>query len=161
MSVLKKHRQQSKCEYVYTAYQIYIKTINFLSRVSARYSRLIASDTARLASEAIDYAEMAENVYNSDEIRVALREEYLLKARASISALDVRLAVVYDILSDNPQGAFTTAHGKETLKASEAVEKLDKMSMTLGELIDSELSLLTGALTSLKVKVPKSKSNEP
>ena len=42
MSVLKAHRSESKAEFVNTANQIYIQTINFLSRISARYSRLIA-----------------------------------------------------------------------------------------------------------------------
>ena len=54
MSVLKEKRTTSKAEYVNTANQIYVKTVDFLSRLSARYSRLIAADTARLAGQAMD-----------------------------------------------------------------------------------------------------------
>ena len=46
MSVLKDKRTTSKAEYVNVANQIYVKTVDFLSRVSPRYSRLIAADTA-------------------------------------------------------------------------------------------------------------------
>ena len=41
MSVLKEKRTVSKAEYVNTANQIYVETVGFLTRLSARYSRLI------------------------------------------------------------------------------------------------------------------------
>lgn len=42
MSVLKARRTESKAEYINTANNLYAATINFLSRLSARYSRLLA-----------------------------------------------------------------------------------------------------------------------
>lgn len=54
MSVLKSKRTESKAEYVNVANAIYIETINFLTRISARYSRLIAEPVAKLAGEVID-----------------------------------------------------------------------------------------------------------
>lgn len=53
MSVLKAHRSQSKAEYCNTANAIYVETLGFLSRLSARYSRLLVQDTAHLASEVV------------------------------------------------------------------------------------------------------------
>ena len=50
MSVLKAHRSESKAEFVNTANKIYVETINFLSRLSARFSRLMANDVSHLAS---------------------------------------------------------------------------------------------------------------
>ena len=41
MSVLQMKRTTSKAEFVNTANQIYVETINFLTRISARYSRLL------------------------------------------------------------------------------------------------------------------------
>ena len=58
----------------------------------------------------------------------------------------MRLTHVYLILSQNPQGAFTTATGK-TVDVGKAKEKLDRMAQHLGELIDQEKSLLTGAVS--------------
>ena len=49
MSVLKAKRTTSKAEFVNTANQLYVETLNFLTRLSARYSRLIAEDIAHLA----------------------------------------------------------------------------------------------------------------
>ena len=49
MSVLQMKRTTSKAEFVNTANQIYVETINFLTRISARYSRLLAEPVAKLA----------------------------------------------------------------------------------------------------------------
>ena len=59
MSVLKQKRTTSKAEFINTANQIYVETINFLTRLSARYSRLVAEPIAKLAGEIIDHAERA------------------------------------------------------------------------------------------------------
>lgn len=57
MSVLKSKRTESKAEFVNTANQIYVEALNFLTRLSARYSRLVAEPVAKLAGEIVDYAE--------------------------------------------------------------------------------------------------------
>lgn len=145
MSVLKEKRTVSKAEYVNTANTIYIETINFLTRLSARYSRLIADGTAKLAGEVLDHTEKANKIYPSDAQRRELRRAHVLEAMASLSALDVRLTHVYLILSQNPQGAFTTAKGK-TVSEVEAIGKIDRMAQNLGDLIDKEESLLRGLL---------------
>lgn len=81
MSVLKSKRTESKAEYVNVANAIYIETINFLTRISARYSRLIAEPVAKLAGEVIDHAEKANSIYPSDDQRRQLRKAHLLEAR--------------------------------------------------------------------------------
>ena len=88
MSVLKAHRTESKAEFVNVANQIYVQTIQFLSRLSSRYSRLLSSPVSALASEVIDHAEKANSIYPSDDLRKELRKTHLLEARASLMALD-------------------------------------------------------------------------
>ena len=39
MSVLKQKRAVSKAEFINVAYQIHVETLNFLTRLSARYAR--------------------------------------------------------------------------------------------------------------------------
>ena len=151
MSVLKSKRTESKIEYIKTANEIYTRTIAFLTRLSARYSRLIASDVARLASEVLDHSEKANSIYPSDDERSKLRTAHLLEARASLMALDVHLSHVYSIMVLNPDGCFTTSTGK-AVECSAAQKRLDKMSQTLGELIDKENALLTGVLKNEKKK---------
>ena len=142
MSVLKSKRTESKAEYVNVANAIYIETINFLTRISARYSRLIAEPVAKLAGEVIDHAEKANSIYPS---------AHLLEARASLMALDVRLTHCYLIMTQNPQGCFTTPSGK-SVDAKKATERLDKMAQKLGELIDKENDLLQGMIGTVNRK---------
>ena len=151
MSVLKSKRTVSKAEFVNTAHQIFVETLNFLTRLSARYSRLLAEPTAKLAGEVIDHAEKANSIFPSDPQRVELRKAHLLEARASLMALDVRLTHCYTIMSQNPQGCFTNSKGK-SLSPSEATEKLDRMAQSLGEKIDQENELLQGQIKSLAQK---------
>ena len=143
MSVLQMKRTTSKAEFVNTANQIYVETINFLTRISARYSRLLA----KLAGEVIDHAEKANSIFPSDDQRRELRKAHLIEARASLMALDVRLTHCYLVMNQNPEGCFTTAKGK-AVDAKEATVKLDKMAQSLGELIDRENELLKGAAKS-------------
>lgn len=149
MSVLKAHRSESKAEYINTANKIYVQTIGFLSRLSSRYSRLLATLVSMLASEVLDHAEKANSIYPSDEQRKELRKHHLLESRAALMALDVHLLQCYLIMLTNPEGCFTTASGRN-VSSSDAMKKLDHMSQELGELIDLEDALLKNVLKSDK-----------
>lgn len=148
MSVLKAKRTTSKAEFVNTANKIYVETLNFLTRMSARYSRLLAEPVAKLAGEIVDHAEKANSIFPSDMQRIDLRKAHLLEARASLRALDVRLTHCYLVMMQNPEGCFTTNKGK-AVPSKEATEKLDRMAASLGEIIDAEDELLKGNLKSL------------
>ena len=152
MSVLKAHRGTSKAEFVNTANKIYTDTLWFLSRLSARYSRLLAQDTIHLAHDIIANAEMANTMQPVDQVRFDLRQKYLLQARASLGALDVQLAHVYDLLMLNPEGAF------DNKDKSGAIKKLDRMAEHLGCLIDDEGKLLSGVIKYDKQAFTKRKS---
>lgn len=149
MSVLRNKRSESKAEYVNTANKIYLETLHFLTRLSNRYQRLIAQDIMRLASEVLDHSEKANSIYPSGDERKAMRATHLLEARASLMALDVHLSHCYEIMMQNPNGCFETSSGKP-LNAGEAKIKLDKMSESLGCLIDAESNLLSKVLKSDK-----------
>lgn len=151
MSVLKEKRTVSKMEYVNTANQIYIRTIDFLSRLSARYSRLLAPQIAELAGEVMDRTEKANSIFPSNQQRKELRTAHLLEARASLNALDVRLTHCYWIMSQNPQGCFTSSTGK-TVSSTDAMRRLDNMAQTLGELIDQEKDLIKGVMDSDRLR---------
>ena len=140
MSVLKAKRGVSKAEFVSTANKIYTEVLWFLSRLSARYSRLLAQDTIHLAHEVIANAEMANTVSPIDTVRFELRQRCLLQAKASLGALDVQMSHVYDLLMLNPEGAF------DNKDKSGAIRKLDRMAENLGCLIDDERKLLAGVL---------------
>lgn len=149
MSVLKAHRSESKAEYINTANKIYVQTINFLSRLSSRYSRLVAESVAELASEVVDNAEKANSIYPSDATRKELRKQHLLESRAALMALDVHLAHCYELMMLNPAGCFSKSNG-DSVSSSDAKKKLEHMSQELGELIDAENTMLTSVLKSDK-----------
>lgn len=144
MSVLKAKRTVSKAEYINKAIEIYQQTLNLLSRLSSRYSRLLAPSVMTLATEVVSYCEKANSVYPSDAERKRLRNEHLLNARASLAALDVQLANVYNICMLNPQGCFTT--NNKTMKSDKALEKLSNFAQECGELIDEEKNMLTSLI---------------
>lgn len=145
MSVLAKRRSESKAEYINVAYQIYVGVIGFLSRMSARYGRIMTSHIADLAGQIQAHTEQANAIYPSDPQRVELRKAHLLEARASLMALDSALTLAYSVLRQNPQGAFTTAKG-EKVPSKRALERLEKLAVNLGEMIDKENALLKGAI---------------
>ena len=62
MSVLKQKRTTSKAEFINTANQIYVETINFLTRLSARYSRLIAEPAVKSQDAMEKLDKMAQNL---------------------------------------------------------------------------------------------------
>ena len=150
--ILASKRIVSKAEYVNTANQIYIETISFLTRLSARYSRLLAEPIAKLAGEVVDETEKANNIFPANHRQVEMRKVHLLEARASLRALEVRLTHCYLIMALNPEGCFTTSKGK-AVDSQRATEKLDKMSDNLSKLINEEERLINEILTSDQKRV--------
>lgn len=146
MSVLSAKRTQSKAEYVNKANEIYVETIRFLTRLSSRYSRLIAEPVAKLAGEVIDECEKANSIYPSSPEKKSMRMQHLVEARASLRALDVRLTHCYIIMSKNPQGCFSDTAPKHD--GATAVIRLDRMADQLGSLIDDEDNLIRAVIQS-------------
>lgn len=134
MSVLKSKRSTSKAEYVNLANEIYTETVAFLTRLSARYARLLAEPVAALAGEIIDQTEKANSIFPKGEPNLGLRKGHLLEARAALMAM-------------NPQGCFTKTDGR-SIPAAEATKKLDDMAQNLGEKIDRENELIKAVLES-------------
>lgn len=148
MSVLKAHRGVSSMEYVKVADTINHEVLLFLTRLSARFDRLLSPKTIALADDLADFAMMANDIgAPNDRTKYDLREKYLLQAKAANAALDRRLRRVYEVLMLNPQGCFTRSNGK-TVPKGKAVELLDNMCEELGCLIDREDALLDGVLAS-------------
>lgn len=152
MSVLVANRRVSKAEYVNTAIALYKQTIHFLSRMSARYARLMAADVAHLASQIVTHSEAANSIYVNDEVKRQLREKHLVEAKAALRALDVQVKLCYELMLDNPQGCYTNGKG-DTLAPKEAEQRLNKTAEQLAALINKENDLLTGIIS--KTKAPK------
>lgn len=149
MSVLAKKRNESKALYVTKADEVYIETIRFLTRLSNRYSRLIAEPIAALAGEVVDNAEKANSIFPAGKMKKEKREGYLTEALASLHALDVRLSHAYTIMMWNPQGCFADTNISQK-NNTDAVIRLDRMAEKLGALIDEEDRLIKAIIESDK-----------
>lgn len=147
MSVLAAKRTISKAQYVNKANEIYTETIRFLTRLSSRYSRLVAEPVAKLAGDLLDECEKANSIFPKGEDKKRLRLEHLTEARACLRALDVRLSHCYQIMINNPQGCFSTTEGAK-YDPGTAMERLDRMAEKLGCLIDDEENLLRSVMAS-------------
>ena len=89
MSVLKPKRNESSIEYIRLANDLFSWSVNFVSRLSARYSRLLSERTINLASEVLECCVKANSTYPSCYEYSKMREFYLIKALGSLDALDV------------------------------------------------------------------------
>lgn len=98
MSVLKGKRNVSTAEYVKLASDIFDETLQFISRVSNRYVRLIGPDIMHLAGEVEDNCDAANRVNPKTKGQFEYRERHLLEALGATSALDVRMSKVYRIM---------------------------------------------------------------
>lgn len=143
MSVLQSKRSVASTEFVNTARDIYIETLSFLTKLSHKYSRLVATQIAELAGEVMDFCIKANEIFPNSEANKELRKECLLKARSSLGALDNRLSICYELMNRNPQGCF-----EKNVSSSEAKDKLSKMTEKVGNLIDAEFKLIKGVLES-------------
>lgn len=148
MSVLLSKRSESKAQYVTMAYEIYDETIKFLTRLSSRYSRLVAPQTANLAGDLIDNCEQANSIYPAGrhfDMKMEERTRYLITAKARLRALDVRLLACYRQLMKNPKGAFDKS---EKVDAAGAIARIEHMADTLGNLIAKEEGIIQGIIDS-------------
>ncbi len=152
MSVLKPKRNISHTEYIQISREILKCSIQFVSRLSARYSRLLASSVSNLACELVSCCVKADNSFPSNYESAKMRELYIIKATGALKSLDVMLVAVYDILMLNPEGAFSKKGG-DSIPKREAIEKLDRMCENIGGLINKELDILGGIRRSAHSKV--------
>lgn len=148
MSVLKSRRRESRTAYVQYAYNIYTEVLLFLTKLSTRYSRLLAPKTIELASELLDHCEKANTIFQNNELGKNLRKTHVIEARASLMALDVHLSICYETMMLNPQGCFTKSGGA-SIPSSEAIKRLDRLAENLGNQIDQENKLLNGLLKAI------------
>ena len=89
--------------------------------------------------------------YPSDEERLRKRKDYFIEAKGLLDALDTRVALIYDVIRNNPQGAFTNSDGK-TLPPAESAKRIEKRIERIGQLIIKEKELLSKRIKNDRVK---------
>lgn len=148
MSVLASQRSKSYVEYVSIADQIYISTLDFMTHISNRYSRLIANKIMELASDLLTYTESANSTKIANPKATELYMNYLLQAKAALNSLDIHLAHCVELMMMNPQGCFQNKD--KVIDKSKAQQKISKICYKLGCFIDEEDQLLSNLITNQK-----------
>ena len=140
MSVLKNKRSESSLQFIETAKEIFIETVQFVSRLSKRYDKILASGVTNTAYGILNNVIIGNKMFPNGEYFKARRREHFIKAEGFLDSLDIQLFIVYQILIKNPQGCFVV-HDKP-ISSGEAIKKLENMSKKLGTLIEKEKALL-------------------
>lgn len=152
MSVLKANRRTSSIQYTATANFIFDYTMNFMSRLSPRYGRLLTKPVMQAATDMLFGVEKANATYPNSEQAYAKRKSYLDDAVVALEVLDILLSKCYDVMMKNPQGCFVTAN-KKPIESDRAIRRLDSMAQAVGEAIDVERKLIRGVIRSDKKRM--------
>ena len=128
-----------------------MEVLYLVTRLSARYGRVLAEPTMTVCARIYDCCCVGNSFYPSDEERLRKRKDFFIEARGLLDALDTRIALIYDVLRDNPQGAFTNCDGK-TLPPAEASRKINKKVERIGRIIIKEKELLSKRIKNDRVK---------
>ena len=149
MSVLKDKRTTSKAEYVNVANQIYVKTVDFLSRVSPRYSPADCGGHRTPGRAGHGSRGGSKQDLSVGPTAQGSAEKPPPGGHGPPFGPGCAPVPLLSNLYCNPQGAFTDGKGHK-VPAAEAMRRLDNMSQDLGDLINQETDLLKGVMESDK-----------
>lgn len=145
MAVLECQRKVSDAQFIVVAKDIEVNTLSLITRLSARYSRTLGDNLAKMSMDILNYTISANRIFPHTLEDFHLKRIFLQRAKAMLWALCAQLKICRDILMENPQGAYFKANGKQ-LDKSEAIKRLDNKFQTLGDLVNKENSLLKGVI---------------
>lgn len=162
MSVLANHRTTSKAQFITDAISLQVNVLEFLSKLSNRYGRLLAPHIVELTQRIVSNLESANKVFPDSPDKLRFRNLRFSSALGHLSALDVQLTICYDVLMQNPQGAFRDGSNR-SVPASVAIERLDNLCVTVGTLMDSLETEIKGVIVADKAgkSVKAQQQSEP
>ena len=100
MTVIRSKRAESEMEFVHTARQLQIYTLQKCVGFPKRYTFFIAQPISNSATRVHEYVKMANSVYPTNAHEVQMRRDYLLRANAELNSLvsQVKLLMSYSAL---------------------------------------------------------------
>lgn len=97
MSVLKCNRTESEMEFVYTARQLQIHTIQKCVGFPKRYTFYVSQPIAACATRIHEYVKCANSIYPTNQHEVQMRRDYLLKANAELNNLVSQVEIAREL----------------------------------------------------------------
>ena len=87
MAVLKSNRGTSEMEFIHTARELQIYTIQKCVGFPKRYTFYVSQPIADMATKIHDYVKCANSIYPTNQHEAQMRRDYLLRANAQLNSL--------------------------------------------------------------------------
>lgn len=102
MSVIKSNRSESEMEFIHTARQLQIYSIQKCVGFPKRYTFYVSQPIADMATKIHDYVKCANSVYPLSQHEAQIRRGYLLRANALLNSLVSQLEVAAELFGIEP-----------------------------------------------------------
>ena len=97
MSVIRSKRAESEMEFIYTARQLQIYTIQKCVGFPKRYTFYVSQPIANAATRVHEYVKKANSIYPTNSHEVQIRRDYLLRANAELNSLVSQIEVAHEL----------------------------------------------------------------
>ena len=97
MSVLKPNRNESDVEFLHTARQLQIHTIQKCVGFPKRYTFYVSQPLANCATRIHEYVKCANSIYPLNQHEVQIRRDYMLRANAELNSLVSQIEVANEL----------------------------------------------------------------
>lgn len=146
MSVKKLDREESSAQFVATALKLLDSTSGYLALLSNRRFRAYGDKVISLCVAIVDSCSQANALFPCTQENIQIRLCHLRNAYTQTMSLSTFLTICYKCIYENPQGAFVSSTTKKPLPSEKCCNKVDRMSANLGDLLNTELSLIGGQI---------------
>lgn len=102
MAVLKSNRAESEMEFIHTARQLQIHTIQKCVSFPKRYTFYVGQPMAECATRIHEYVKCANSIYPLNQHEVQIRRDYLLRANAELHSLVSQIEVASELFGLEP-----------------------------------------------------------
>ena len=97
MSVIRSKRAESEMEFIYTARQLQIYTIQKCVGFPKRYTFYVSQPIANAATRVHECVKKANSIYPTNSHEVQIRRDYLLRANAELNSLISQIEVAHEL----------------------------------------------------------------
>jgi len=102
LSVIKSKRTQSEMQFIYTARELQIYSIQKCVGFPKRYTFYVSQPIANAATRIHEYVKMANSIYPLNAHEVQMRRDYLLRANAELNSLVSQIEVAGELFGLDP-----------------------------------------------------------
>jgi len=102
MAVLKSNRAESEMEFIHTARQLQIHTIQKCVSFPKRYTFYVGQPMAECATRIHEYVKCANSIYPLNQHEAQIRRDYLLRANAELHSLVSQIEVASELFGLEP-----------------------------------------------------------